>query len=131
MAYKPFKEMWDQLPLHLCNTSVQNVQELCCHAHAGQLLRVWHSKRPHFMTASCSTVSAHRSPQLTPSQRRKQLRVLHVTKSPTKLVAPLPNLKFRYHSKNTLNYSDDIEVLKAIEGFICFKELQFATIWKG
>ncbi len=41
-----------------------------------------------------------------------------MTKSPKKTVAPLPNLKFRCHSKNTLNYSDDIEVLKAIEGFI-------------
>jgi hypothetical protein len=51
-----------------------------------------------------------------------------VKKSPKKTVAPLPNLKFRCHSKNALKYSDDIEVLKAIEGFICFKELQFATI---
>jgi hypothetical protein len=51
-----------------------------------------------------------------------------VKKSLKTTVAHLPNLKFRCHSKNTLNYSDDIEVLKAVEGFICFKELHFATI---
>jgi hypothetical protein len=51
-----------------------------------------------------------------------------VKKSPKKTVAPVPNLKFRCHSKSTLKYLDDIEGLKAIEGFICFKELQFATI---